>query len=402
MTINTSKQAIAKALGQTHNTPGTCQLAVRTWFNAPSAGDQDHDGDADAIDGWKSEPIAARHVNRNPPAGKPLAFRNATHNGFGHRALSLEGGKVRSTDFDTVTQRWRAGVVGTANSITAVERAMGLVYLGWSETIDGQKIPTETVPVPVPAPTPAPKPAPTHKRLNTMHVSLQVQDTAAQVRADVKKIFTRAQERKVLWVTGTEAFGPKVFDPLQDLDDEFGFRVYRPAGTDAWIALRKSFVDSEVETWFHKVVEGGTEHRDLSVFGVSFHNDDIGDVTIFAQHLLRSVHANAEAKNKRALLAISAHAAAKGKGSGKVFYGGDQNQNDRRVDTFKGTPFTSAEDELEKWEDTGHGPIDCIASWDPDGGVKAVDVHVLNDKEFHLYGDHFVVEAAFDAKMLTN
>jgi hypothetical protein len=146
MTIRTGSQAIAAAKGQTRNVPGTCQRTVRTWFNAPSAGDQDGDGDADAVDGWKSEPLAFRHPgDRNPPPGRPLAFKGGK-NGYGHRALSAVD-SVFSTDM--YGNRYKAGytsrVTGTSTSdaIAKIERSMGVTYLGWSDTIDGYPIPKE-------------------------------------------------------------------------------------------------------------------------------------------------------------------------------------------------------------------------------------------------------------------
>lgn len=159
MAIRKSSEAIRAALGQTRNVPGTCQKTVRTWFNAPSAGDQDGDGDADAVDGWKSEPVSARHPgDRNPPPGKPLSFGGG-RKGFGHRALSLAKG-VRSTDMNG--DRYASGITSTvvgisvSAAIAKIERAMGVTYLGWSETIDGYQIPPEasTAPKPVPEPTP--------------------------------------------------------------------------------------------------------------------------------------------------------------------------------------------------------------------------------------------------------
>lgn len=146
MTIRTSKQALEAARGQTHNVVGTCQLTVRSWFNAPSAGDQDGDGDADAVDGWKSEPNFARHTDRNPPPGKPIAFKGGRR-GFGHRALSAVD-SVFSTDMSN--NRYKAGVTsrvtGTSvsDAIAKIERAMGVTYVGWSDTIDGYVIPKET------------------------------------------------------------------------------------------------------------------------------------------------------------------------------------------------------------------------------------------------------------------
>lgn len=163
MTLNTSQQALARARKQTHNVEGTCQLTVRTWFNAPSAGDQDHDGDSDANDGWELEPKSARHIgDRNPPAGKPLYFKNKYKTGphaFGHRAMS--GVKaVFSTDMfnNRYAPTHTSRVVGktTSEAIAVIERQMNLVYVGWSSTMDGKPIPSGVKPKPKPKPVPKP------------------------------------------------------------------------------------------------------------------------------------------------------------------------------------------------------------------------------------------------------
>lgn len=130
--MNTAVEAVAKAKSISSNVPGTCQLWVRNLFLAPSAGDQDGDGDADAVDGWKSEPANARHYDKNPPLGAPLAWAGG-RNGYGHRAIHIGGGNIRHTDAGG------SGRVGTTD-IDWVQRNWGLIYLGWSETITGQKI----------------------------------------------------------------------------------------------------------------------------------------------------------------------------------------------------------------------------------------------------------------------
>lgn len=139
--IRNRVEAMQAALATEHNTPGFCQGQTRAWYLAPSVGDFDGDGAADAEDGWKSEPEKWKHRgDRTPPAGVPLSFTGGSHDN-GHRAVSLPGGRVRSTDFSTQTQRYSKGEVGTANSIHAVEVAMGVTYVGWSESIDGHLIP---------------------------------------------------------------------------------------------------------------------------------------------------------------------------------------------------------------------------------------------------------------------
>lgn len=126
-------EAVKAALRTTRNVPNTCQLVTRGWFNAPSVGDFDGDGAADAEDGWKSEPQAARHFDRNPPAGVPVSYTGGSRDN-GHRAISLGNGKIRSTD----AGGW--GVVATVD-LAWPEKQWGLKYVGWSETIDGIKIP---------------------------------------------------------------------------------------------------------------------------------------------------------------------------------------------------------------------------------------------------------------------
>lgn len=142
MTIADRETAARRAAASETNRPGTCQLWTRTQYGAPSAGDQDRDGDADAVDGWKSEPAKYRHVDRHPPRGVPVAWSGG-RNGYGHRAISLGGGLIRSTD---------AGGTGKVATVQLgwVERTWGLHYLGWSESISGIKIPLPPRPAPEP------------------------------------------------------------------------------------------------------------------------------------------------------------------------------------------------------------------------------------------------------------
>lgn len=139
MTIRTRSKAIEAAKATKTNVPGTCQKVTRGWFNAPSAGDQDGDGDADAVDGWKSEPPEARIYSRTPPPGFPVAFKGGSK-GYGHRAISVGDGMCISTDM--YNGKYTPGVTGYA-TISQIERTMGVQYLGASRTIDGYPIPPE-------------------------------------------------------------------------------------------------------------------------------------------------------------------------------------------------------------------------------------------------------------------
>jgi hypothetical protein len=131
-----------------NNVPGTCQLVVRGWLDAPSAGDFDGDGAADAEDGLKKEPLSARHNDKRGRPGFPGGYFGGSHDN-GHRVLFVEPGIVRSTDFDGLTKKYRPGHIGEG-TVDEVGQAMGVTWAFWSETIDGEKIPTPVKPKPHP------------------------------------------------------------------------------------------------------------------------------------------------------------------------------------------------------------------------------------------------------------
>lgn len=140
MTVRNREEAAKSAEASQTNVVGTCQLWTRERFGAESAGDRDGDKDADAVDGWLSEPSSAKHYNdRNPPRGVPVAFSGGSK-GFGHRAVSLGDGRIRSTDMSDDGLSYLKGNVGTT-TLANIERSMGMRYLGWSETITGHVIP---------------------------------------------------------------------------------------------------------------------------------------------------------------------------------------------------------------------------------------------------------------------
>lgn len=126
------EQAAQRAEAAKTNVVGMCQQWTRTMFGAPSVGDYDGDRAADAEDGWK----AARHRHpgdHNPPRGVPVYYDGGSRDN-GHAAVSLGGGKIRSTDADG------NGHVGTVD-LAWPERKWGMRYLGWAEDLGGTLIP---------------------------------------------------------------------------------------------------------------------------------------------------------------------------------------------------------------------------------------------------------------------
>lgn len=262
-------------------------------------------------------------------------------------------------------------------------------------------------------------------RLHVAHASMQFSDSNRQMVEDVNRIFDRMVERKVSWLTGTEA-GPGA-DPLTDLlrqgAKEHGYRFFKPKfPTDCWVAVSRDLITGNWETGYENVIPGssalykeqGIPADSLPRWGpkgvvwVGFDTESLGRIYVSSAHYLtQGRRPNRPIKgvdhyewNKRLALAIGDWAVDKGSGAALAFYGGDQNIVDRTDDTFFGAPLTSAWDELARYENTGHGNIDVIASYDKDSRVKARYSRALDDSEFPLHTDHFLVEAGFSVEPL--
>ena len=265
-------------------------------------------------------------------------------------------------------------------------------------------------------------------RVRVGHISMQFTDPDRQHTADITKIFKRAVERRQAWITGTEA-GPlsgNTGEELIRIGKKYGYLLYVPEvegkeGTaarraDNWVAVRKDLVkEGTFKQRFVPVIPSSSDLKEQhpklpnkqfgprGVVYVEFDstNRDLGHVTVMAAHYLTEARRPSSPWwewNKKLAQAISDLAKEKGKGTNLVFYGGDQNMADSKNkepqgDTFFGEPLTSTWDELKKWENTGHGCIDVIATYDADKRVKAINTVSLNDKELFLHTDHFYVEA---------
>ena len=265
-------------------------------------------------------------------------------------------------------------------------------------------------------------------KVRTAHISLQFSDTDRQTTSDVEKLFKRGEDRGWAWLTGTEA-GPGAGNTGEELirvARDYGFRPWVPSQTergikrftDCWVAVNKDFVDGGWRQGYRHVLSGSDHYRDSikmppgkrwgpkGVVHVGFDNDKLGRLNVGVAHYLTDARHPGSPYwklNKLLAEAIGDWAREAGHGSDLAFYAGDQNMADDKNsqpqgDTFFGQPLTSAWDELKKWEGTGHGNIDVIASYNRDRRVKALKVKALSDKEFHLHTDHFLVEATYKIK----
>jgi hypothetical protein len=240
--------------------------------------------------------------------------------------------------------------------------------------------------------------------LHSMFAPLQHSDARDKQVSDVRKIFTRASDRRVHWVSGTEASTNWSRDMLRDIAGDFGYRIAAEGRNDAWIAVRKRFI---TDGWDVNFQQAFLEPRPRGVLAASWNNEVVGRITVLSCHYLRYGRPDAKSpdyevylrENRRLSRIIGDMAEKYGAGRNMLFYQGDQNIPDNVSDTFMGQPLTSIQDELKKYESTGHGPIDVSASYDRDGRVSADYVRVLDDTELRLFADHYVLEAGFKVKV---
>lgn len=242
-------------------------------------------------------------------------------------------------------------------------------------------------------------------RVHVMHCSMQYSDTDAQKRSDISDIFERAEDRGVSWITGTEAGEKVLADIIKNHATKYGFSMHR--WRDNWICVRNAVVTPH--TWktgsvfVAKASETVGPGHDSGFPWVTWEFPKLGVVSLAAGHYPTKGAEKGDPNHKivlRYAKAVGDWAREKGAGKQLAFYQGDQNVTDREHDTFYGQPLTSAWDELGKYENTGHGNIDVIASYDADGRVKTVYIRALDDTEFAQYSDHFVVEAGFEIQPL--
>lgn len=259
------------------------------------------------------------------------------------------------------------------------------------------------------AASPAPKPTKKPYRLHLMQASMLYSLPLWRKRNDLEAIFTRAASRGVAAVGGTEFPDDASRRKLKKVANEYGYRVFHNKGRDdVWLAIEKSFIKGKATVEWELVVpkgEGYGKKGPRGLLQVHLEDSEIGPCTFAEAHLLtkgrpdgKGLYRTNLGLNERFARKIGEAARKNGKGRRLFFYMGDQNIVDRDNDTFLGQPLTSSWDELEKWENTGHGNIDVIASYDKDGRVSAAYCRALDDGEFPLKGDHFLVESGFDIK----
>lgn len=272
-------------------------------------------------------------------------------------------------------------------------------------------------------------------KVRTAHVSLEVFDNAEQRAKDNDKIFERAVNRRYAWITGTEANE----DVARDLIRTAREAEYRPwvpthqaegrdegEGTDCWIAVREDLISGNFTPDFTPVIpsagrlyhEQGLPNAEnlrprwqqKGLVSVSFDCDKlVGRIGLGVTHHLTKGRVDGPDSvihgvdhyewNQKLDRAVTEWAKEVAAGRNLAFFNTDRNLSDRRSgeDEIKG--LTTLADELRAWQPTGHGDIDWMMSFNKDGRVTPVSFTVLDDREFHLYTDHYFCEGVYNVEV---
>lgn len=246
--------------------------------------------------------------------------------------------------------------------------------------------------------------------LDIMQIGMQFSDNAKQKRADAEKIFRRAHNRHVKIVAGTEA-GPGSGPLLHYLHEAAVADDYWFWNQSAcWLAIHKSIIEGKVQKHWHKVIEGkANQYPTKGTMVAEFATPHWGTIHYAVGHLLTKGRPDAKtAANRRYLdenIVLAAdlgdYMAKNARGRDLGFYSGDQNIIDKTNDTFLGQArMVSCWDELGKWPNTGHGNIDVVAKYAPDSRSECDYARVLDDREFSLNTDHFLLEVGYSIRHL--
>jgi hypothetical protein len=128
LAANTAQETVADAEGSTWNDPGHCLQWAREQAGIPS-------GAATAATAWADADVK-RRGDTTPPPGAAVYWVGGSH-GFGHVAISVGHGLVRSSD---------AGGLGQVATVPVgwISNHWDLQYAGWSNSINGYTIPGVT------------------------------------------------------------------------------------------------------------------------------------------------------------------------------------------------------------------------------------------------------------------
>lgn len=245
--------------------------------------------------------------------------------------------------------------------------------------------------------------------LRMQHSSLQFSDKAAQQTHDVHVLFEEGTEFPIK--TGTEAFTGKDSNMNHPLLVEAAKKynhVINFAG-DSWVAVDREIIHPGtaikddvflVSNDMQQVSRGAD--RIMPTITFEHAHPGVGRVHIGGIHYPTKGAKPGDPNHDMNVIIskrIADWMAKAGVRSDIAFLNGDFNMQDRTLDLALGHNFTTMADELKTWQNTGHGAIDAMCSYDNDGRVSAKRWNALDDKEFFLFSDHFVCRGVWEIKL---
>ena len=192
-TTRSASEAARVAMRYTSYPVGQCLNFVWKCISAPKSY-----GCYDADEAWSR--AKQKMTTGTPPVGAPVYFRGGSH---GHIAISLGGGKIRSTDFPT------HGRVSTTTINDLCREWYGTTanYRGWSRDLCGDPIPGLQAPVVVSSSTSG---LPVNKTSPIRESNLRLGKTNADVGRFQKALWNSrslAERQAILRLTSRSSIG---------------------------------------------------------------------------------------------------------------------------------------------------------------------------------------------------
>lgn len=242
--------------------------------------------------------------------------------------------------------------------------------------------------------------------LRVQHSSLQFSDNPSQQRSDVEKIFklgTRFPIKTVTEASDSTKLGDIVAEVAADYGHVAHFYRGNAVLVDRDIIKRGTVQKDGVLVVKNDHLVGKMHDRAFPTIKFDHINEGIGEINYGAFHFATKGAKPGDPNfwaNEIYAKKIAQWMKDAGRGSALSMGAGDFNMNDRLLDLALGQNYTTSADELEDWQNTGHGPIDAFISYDRDGRVKAKAFNVLDDKEFPLHTDHYMLRGIWEIRNL--
>lgn len=244
--------------------------------------------------------------------------------------------------------------------------------------------------------------------LKHQHTSLQFSDARDSQVADVEKLFAKGKAFPLK--SGTEAGRETAsHKALVECAQDYGHAI--KFGSSNWVAVDKAIVKKgslKKDTVFvvsNDTLVGHQHDRDFPFITFTHADERLGRISVAGFHYSTKGRLPGDPNNdtnEMYAAKIAEWMRKTARGTAISLGAGDFNMIDSlaKQDWAFGRPFTSMADELGKYKNTGHGPIDGFVSFDKDGRVKAKKFEVLTDKDLHLFTDHYVCRGTWTVRHL--